>query len=220
MQSLGCLKPGRAYAFLPLLQQQRVPRTPSCCPHPSTCLSSAFSCLLTSPCFRDTARTHERTCDLLLYKVERTSLPSQPSKQKTGGFLGLSPASTAWNALPCFSCCTPLRRHLQEAHPDCLSPPGSPRCFCGSRASLIQAFSRPFLGFSPQPGPEPGLVWCTAGLLKSLWDESLTPPESWALPPWDPHRVMEGSKEARVRVRTFGPQSSCLYSGCREDLMR
>lgn len=166
------------------------------------------------------ARTHERTCDLLLYKVERTSLPSQPSKQKTGGFLGLSPASTAWNALPCFSCCTPLRRHLQEAHPDCLSPPGSPRCFCGSRASLIQAFSRPFLGFSPQPGPEPGLVWCTAGLLKSLWDESLTPPESWALPPWDPHRVMEGSKEARVRVRTFGPQSSCLYSGCREDLMR
>lgn len=99
------------------------------------------------------AHTHERTCDLLLYKVERTSLPSQPSKQKTGGSLGLSPASTAWNALPCFSCCTLLRRHLlQEAHPDSLSPSASPHCSCGSRASLIQAFSRLFLVSVPSQG--------------------------------------------------------------------
>lgn len=102
----------------------------------------------------------------------RISFPSQASKQDTGSHLGLFPlgcGSTAWNALPCFSCNTLLGCHsLQGACPDTLCPPRSilfasvgPEPPSGRHSAFL------FLFISPA---RVGLAWRTVGLVKLLQD--------------------------------------------------
>lgn len=198
MQVLDCLGPGRAVSsclpssstgFAALLQ-------------PAPILPPAFSPLLPA----SWPVSVSRACMTFFFHAnsseDQFSHPSLPNR-KPGAIWGsslLACCSTAWNALPCFSCNTLLECHLlEEARPDSLPLQGLLSAPAGLELPSHRLSAPAPVFIVPDRA---GLAWCIVGLMKPLWgEEELHSSQVLGAVTTQLHRATGGSKEARLRVR-------------------